>query len=224
MMRMSFPRLLCSFATAALLAGCASYTDTATQELTVTTPGASESICYVELGRIVYKIYPPETINISRRNDSMTLNCLASGNRSQTAVIEPRLGRSLIWNLANGMVIGTAYDLASGAAYRFPNRIDVSFEDTVASPEPLPGYMQPDTIRPEPYEMEQILPGEPVLASDKDAPPPGGIGKSPRLIELEARQKQMQKALDSAAQETALPSAPETGQEADGASVTGDLK
>lgn len=154
-----------------LLGGCAYGVDTALQDVRVETPGAYNAWCIADVRGFRYKFNPPETINIRKSPDDMILECVAPGNRRRTVIVPPRDADTSILNVFNGYVPGLAVDHYSGAAYQYPDLILVDFQGIESEPEAMPAQNAPDVIQPEEYDLEEFLPSQPRLNSDRYAVP-----------------------------------------------------
>lgn len=151
-----------------LLSSCAYVLDGSVQKLTVETPGAYDATCDVWVDGLRYKASPPQTINISKSHNNMTVDCFAPGNRHRKIIIEPTLSKNAGWNVTNGVVPGAAWDYASDALYEYPETVYVDFSSAETLPERLPSHNNPDIKQPEEYPLEEFRPGLPRLNSDKD--------------------------------------------------------
>ena len=154
---------LCLFA----LGSCAYALDGGTQDVTFVTPGAHNALCYAWVDDIKYKIRPPTTTNIVKSKNDMRVDCKAPGNRHREVVIASRISNSTNWNVVNGLAPGAAWDAFSGAAYQYPDRVEIDFTNLKTKPQELPAQNAPDILQPEDYMLEEFLPGDPALNSDK---------------------------------------------------------
>jgi hypothetical protein len=100
----------------------------------------------------------------------MVVDCMAPGNRRRKVVIEPSLQKHEKWNVANAGV-GAVWDVASNAAFTFPDVVEVDFTSAQASPEAMPAQNNPDIPPPETHLLEEFRPGLPMMNSDRNAVP-----------------------------------------------------
>jgi len=154
-----------------LLFGCAYGFETTVQDLRIETPGAKDAICYAYVDGFRYRFYTPETISIRKTHEDLVVDCLAPGNRRKSTTISPDVTAMMLSNIANGFVPGATWDIVSGAAFKFPGVLEIDFTGIPISSEPLPAHNNPDIRQPEDYDLEEFLPGNPRLNSDKNAPP-----------------------------------------------------
>lgn len=139
------------------------------QDVTVTTPGAQNAMCMVYIKGLRYRFYPPQTTKVPQADDDVIVDCLAPGNRRKKVTIDPDMSVYGFFNIANAG-IGAAWDILSGAMFLYPRTIEIDFRDVPVRPMPLPTYNNPDIIQPEEHDLEEFLPGEPYLNSDKNKP------------------------------------------------------
>lgn len=159
------------FLSVLLLFGCAYVTEKGIQELTIETPGANDAVCYVYVDGFRYRFYSPQTISIRKTSQDLIVDCYAPGNRRKMVTIPPVMTNMMVGNIMNGIVPGTFWDVASGAAFKFPGVLEVDFRNIPLTPESLPAHNNPDIRQPEDYDLEEFLPGHPRLNSDKDLAP-----------------------------------------------------
>ncbi len=151
------------------LASCSYVIDRQIQRVTVLTPGAEDSVCYVYVDGLRHKIHPPESAVISKSRKEMIVDCLAPQNRRRKVVIKPTLSDHAALNVFNGVVPGTAWDLASDSLFTYPDIVNVDFTTAQPMPEALPAHNNPDIRQPEEYDLEEFTSGLPRLNSDRDA-------------------------------------------------------
>lgn len=153
-----------------LIGACAYTFDGAIQPVEFKTPGATNAVCNVFIEKVKYVVRPPQTVNLFKSYDTLTVDCLAPGNRRKVVYIEPTIENSSYGNLANGGV-GYAWDAASQALWKYPDIVEVNFTDTPVKEFGLPAQNAPDIRQPEEYKIEEYSPSTPSMNSDKDAPP-----------------------------------------------------
>ena len=154
-----------SFLALTFVSGCATVLDSATQDITVKTPGAHDAFCFVDNGDMVYRIITPGTARISRRPGDLTVRCMADGNREKTVIIDQQAQNISIANVGTAFV-GTWVDYETGALFKYPATIIVDFRDMPASAQPLPNYHQHFENNPELAGMEEFRPARSALQSD----------------------------------------------------------
>ncbi|MCB1531428.1 MAG: hypothetical protein KDJ35_01030 [Alphaproteobacteria bacterium] len=153
----------------AALASCAYGIDTHIQDVKITTPGARGSVCYAYVDGLRYRLHPPQSISISNTKEDLVVDCLAPGNRRKEVVIEAEINNTTFLNVANGGV-GVPWDAFSGAAYKYPDIIEVDFTNTPVMEEAPPAQNAPDIKQPEEYMLEEFHASRPMLNSDRNAP------------------------------------------------------
>ena len=163
-----FFRLL-SLSSLIVLASCAYAVEKHIQDVRIETPGAENAVCYMYVEGMRYKVRPPQTVNISKSREDLTIDCLAPGNRRHKVVIKPQI--SGLAKAEAPLVAPLLWDLASASAHKYPEVITVDFTYTPVRPEDLPAQNRPDVKQPEEYPLEEFLPGRPRLNSDGDELP-----------------------------------------------------
>lgn len=154
----------------AALASCAYAIDSHIQDVKIVTPGAHGSVCYAYVDGLRYRAHPPSTINITNSREDLIVDCLAPGNRRKKVVIEARINDNTFLNAGNAGV-GVPWDALSGAAYKYPDIVEIDFTNAEVQPEPPPAQNAPDIKQPEEYMLEEFLPAQPVLNSDRTRAP-----------------------------------------------------
>lgn len=160
-------RFILSFLTLFLLTACTTVLDRSIQEFRVETPGVEGATCYLLRPGFTQKIFPPQTIKITKANDDMTVRCLAMGNREKTIVVESRISKNAMLNMYNGFLPGILYDYDTGSLFRYPDVVKVDFSGTLVKPMPLPDYQKFLMENPMIADMEEFRPGQPALQRDR---------------------------------------------------------
>lgn len=158
-----------------LLSACSALnlTDNSVQELTIVTPGAENTLCYAYIDKFKWIYYPPQMRTVAKSHDPMRIDCKAPGNRDSSVVIEPRLVNS---KSSNRLLPDILSQATGNAFYRYPERVEVSFVGELPKPSALPAHNDPSLIQPEDQNLEEYLPGKPLLNSDKNAVNIGAVG------------------------------------------------
>ena len=191
-------RLLASAAIIFTLSACASALQSATQDVTVLTPGAHESVCFLDNGATRYRAWPPETIKISKRPGELKVRCLADGNRERTVVVPVDHEDVVLANATNGFLPGMFIDYHTGAMFVYPDTITVDFTDIPERSMGRPAYDLYLLKNPDLYGMEEFRPGRSALIHDMYAEP----------VELEKRDFATDKqATTSSSTSSAVPAA-----------------
>ncbi|MEM6812595.1 MAG: hypothetical protein AAF549_09045 [Pseudomonadota bacterium] len=156
---------LSAFAAVTFLGACATLTSGQMQHITVLTPGEKNARCTLYNGETKYDVYTNQTINVQRAPYDLMVRCLAAGNREKTVVAEWTGNAWVILNVANGLIPGVTYDLASNAAYSYPKEVVVSFEDVAFMPYDMPDYMK-DGLK----DLDELYNGEYMGPTIADVP------------------------------------------------------
>ena len=163
-------KTILSLATLAAVSGCAYAVDTSVQDITLRTPGANNAVCYMYIDKVKYRVHPPQTISAFRTEEDLIIDCLAPGNRRKKVVIEPLIADSTYGNVITAGA-GAAWDYASGAMFKYPDVVEISFIGVEEGPALIPDQNNPDIRQPEEYELEEFRPSQPRMNSDKYAVP-----------------------------------------------------
>ena len=111
------------------LGGCASITGSTQQSVSVETRHESAQVsganCELVNAKGKWFITSPGSVQIQRSNDDLQVTCnkpgIEPGRASVTSIVKP----GMVGNFFFGGLIGVAIDHASGAAYDYPNLIQV---------------------------------------------------------------------------------------------------
>lgn len=153
-----------------VLASCAYGLDRHIQDVKITTPGAHGSVCYAYVDGLRYRMHPPQTISVNNTREDLIVDCLAPGNRRKKVVVKADVNDTTFLNATNAGV-GLPWDVFSGAAFKFPDIVEVNFTSAEIQPEKPPAQNAPDIKQPEEYMLEEFLPSQPKLNSDRRALP-----------------------------------------------------
>jgi hypothetical protein len=121
--------LLAILATSLILGGCASITGGTQQSVSVETrqdtAQVSGAACELVNAKGKWFLSSPGSVQIQRSNDDLQVTCnkpgLETGRASVVSIMRP----GMVGNFFFGGIIGVAIDHASGAAYDYPNMIQV---------------------------------------------------------------------------------------------------
>ncbi|MCB9991701.1 MAG: hypothetical protein H6867_10105 [Rhodospirillales bacterium] len=160
-------RLLASAALILSLSACASALEKATQEVNVVTPGAHESVCYLDNGEVIYRVWPPQTVRVSKRPGDLKVRCVADGDREKSVTIDTQHQALVLANAFNGFAPGIFIDYHTGAMFAYPETITVDFSDMQAGKMPRPAYDRYLQDNPDLFGMEEFRPGDAALMSDR---------------------------------------------------------
>lgn len=121
--------LLAILATSLILGGCASITGGTQQSVSVETrqeaTQVSGAACELVNAKGKWFLTTPGSVQIQRSNDDLQVTCnkpgLEAGRASVVSIVKP----GMVGNFFFGGIIGVAIDHSSGAAYDYPNMIQV---------------------------------------------------------------------------------------------------
>ncbi len=150
-----------------LTTGCAYTTEKQIQEITIETPGAENARCEVIVDGIPYDVRPPETTTIFKSQEDLIIDCKAPGNRDRRLVISPQKSSMAMMNASTAMA-GLIWDKASGALYRYPERVIVDFTGLESSSYGLPQHYSEDILVDRAHRLEEISTRDVRLNSDLD--------------------------------------------------------
>lgn len=153
------------------LGACATIIDKPTQDIRVETPGAKDSVCFLENDYARYRVHPPQTIKITKFDKPFAVNCMASGNRDKSVDIDPELSQSVYYNVANAVIPGVVTDYATRSMYESPTLVVVDFTNMKPHLHPLPDYQLDILQNPNLFQYEEFRTGRPALQSDRNEEP-----------------------------------------------------
>ncbi len=149
------------------LGACASVLEGQSTEVTVLTPGAENARCLLDNGTVVVSAMTGDTVRVEKNYKDLHVTCAASGNRTVEKTIPIEIQEDTYWNVLNGIIPGTSYDIASKAVYDYPDKITINFTGLRATEYPLPEYHAYDAVKSEDVVLEEFLPGTPTLSTDR---------------------------------------------------------
>ena len=124
---MRFPLLFCLPVIA--LTGCASILDGTKQTVSVQTlsngVAVSDAQCTLQSNKGTWFTNTPGTVTVHRGYDALHVTCAKPGYQSGVQTVASSTKGMAFGNIVFGGVIGAGVDMASGAAYDYPNLITV---------------------------------------------------------------------------------------------------
>lgn len=123
--------LLLAAATAGMLltTGCASVVNGNTQSVSVTTQNKGGDVsgaqCSLTNDKGVWYLTTPGSVGVHRSYGDMLVSCKLAGVPDGTAAVASSTTGAVFGNILLGGVIGAGVDMATGAAYNYPNVIPV---------------------------------------------------------------------------------------------------
>lgn len=167
------------------LSACAYTVETSHQDITFTTPGAEYAQCDVFVDKLRYQVNPPQKLNIMKSGSDMEVHCVAPGNRVKSITVPSSFASRTVWGTPAGM----AWDYASDTMFSYPSVIAVDFSQEAIVANQPPRHNSAEIAQPEDYNLEEYLPGEPRLNSDRF--------KKPQTLQ---RRDDLEKGLESVAE------------------------
>lgn len=128
-MRRSHYFMAVSLAALVTLSGCNTYVEKAYQNVQVVTPGIDGADCTLKSKRHEYRTVTPATVMIERSDETLYVSCTKANYKTGTLSAPSKIS---MWrsgyNVVNGVVPGTAWDVANNSIYAFPDVISVPME------------------------------------------------------------------------------------------------
>lgn len=162
---LSFQKIIL-FVPVLMLGACGYAIESSNQDITFLTPEAMNARCDVYVDSLKYQVYPPQTRNIKKSEKDMIIRCSAPGNRVSEMTVPSKISTRAIW----GTPVGIAWDYASDSLFSYPDVIAIDFTGEEVRPNSPPQHNNSDIKQPEEYDLEEFLPNEPRLNSDKYHP------------------------------------------------------
>ncbi len=175
-MRQKFFAVLSGVAAAAALSGCATMFDHTTQLVEVYTPGVEQVDCILDTPEQRYRLLTPNKVRVEKSRFDIVVTCSKLGYEDAIRTLRPTLTGSTFWNVFNGVIPGTSYDMMSHAVYTYPTKVEIEMvalapqgvvfdpvDETEAEPEPVA-----EPVAEAPKETPVETPSLPYSASDAD--------------------------------------------------------
>jgi len=121
------------------MTGCASVVNGHTQSVSVTTRDRGEAVsgaqCTLINDKGTWYVTSPGSVSVQRSFDALLVDCKLVGLPNGTAAATSGTTAAVFGNILVGGVIGASIDIATGAAYSYPNLIPVDMgKTTVVTP------------------------------------------------------------------------------------------
>lgn len=117
-------RLLLAAAAVLVLTGCNTLIQKQYQKITVHTPGLENVDCILETEMDKYRILAPGIARVERSDLPMTITCQKVNYVTAVKTFDSKIRmKHSQFNVFNGIVPGTAYDVASNSIYAYPDDI-----------------------------------------------------------------------------------------------------
>lgn len=129
-------------AAATSLTGCASIVSGTSQIVSVETLHSGAKVegasCKLENEKGVYYVTTPGTVTVRRAYGDMNVRCEKPGMEAGVASIKSSTKGMAFGNILFGGVVGAGVDVASGAAYDYPNLFQIMMGETAVVPSAAP--------------------------------------------------------------------------------------
>ena len=122
-MRQRFFTVFSGLAAAAALSGCATMFDHTTQAVEVYTPGVEQVDCILDTPEQRYRLLTPNKVRVEKSRFDIVVTCTKSGYEDAIRTLSPTLSGNVFWNVLNGVIPGTSYDMMSHAVYKYPDKV-----------------------------------------------------------------------------------------------------
>ncbi|MFN4327614.1 MAG: hypothetical protein ACK4FF_01955 [Limnobacter sp.] len=110
--------------------GCASITQGSSQLVSVKTMAAAGelkgALCVVSNDKGKWAVNTPGTVTINKSAESLSIKCRKAGYAAGKIEVESRSGAAIWGNLALGGPVGAIVDRQTGAAFNYPDQLQVT--------------------------------------------------------------------------------------------------
>ena len=119
------------------LSGCASIVDGSHQVLSVITPNVQKASCTMTNNKGTFYVTTPGTVTVHRSYDPLHVDCTKTGYEDALITVKSSTKGMAFGNILAGGIIGAGVDMATGAAYDYPQQIVVPMR-LAGTPAPAP--------------------------------------------------------------------------------------
>ncbi len=151
-----------------VLSGCNTMFQDSFEKIMVRTTGVENANCILSTEKQKYLVLSGRRVVVERSNLPLTVACEKAGYYSASVIVKSHVhANAAALNVFNGIVPGTAYDIASNSIYEYPETIIVTLLPMPAEkqePEQAP-YVLPlkqSEVKPAP-----VASAPPAAAADK---------------------------------------------------------
>ena len=144
---MKFFKLFSVLSLGLSLSACGTMISGGSQVITLRTPGTEEAKCTLNNG-VNYVLRTDESINVTRSQKDMVVDCYASGNRHKEVIVEAGVNGWTAANVTNGVIPGLAVDHIYKGLYEYPDVITIDFTGVPAHGFEMPDYHNKDGQNP----------------------------------------------------------------------------
>lgn len=155
----------------ALLSGCATIINGTSQSMTVSTSPPNASCAVDRMGERIGAVpQTPGSLRVDKSKNSLTVTCAKPGYQTTSVTRSPSFSLVTLGNAVAGGVIGVGVDFATGANFKYPEKVQMGLQaDTrypaLSSALP-PGPADQPTYTPDPgqYDARLLQVSDPIRA------------------------------------------------------------
>ena len=129
-----------SFFSVLFLSACGTIASGQNQLITIKTPNATNTKCLLHNEDFKVIAYSYETVRVPKSGKDMMIDCYAPGNRHKAVLAKRKLNGWSLYNIANGVIPGVAYDYFSKGLYEYPEILSINFAGEQSRPYDKPSY------------------------------------------------------------------------------------
>jgi|TARA_B110000196_G_C20870829_1_gene531965 hypothetical protein len=108
-----------------LITQCASIVKGSDQVITIDTPNCPGATCRLTNNDGTYFINKtPGTVSINKSGSALSVSCFKEGEAGSSMSAESKVAKMAWGNILLGGIIGGGVDMATGAAYNYPNFLE----------------------------------------------------------------------------------------------------
>ncbi len=174
-------RLVLALLTATtVLAGCNTMTEQSFQEIDVVTQGVEGADCKLKNDGRIYHVVTPMRIIVDRSPNPLYVHCTKEYYKDYHGKVHAGVD---MWdstlNVFNGVVPGTAYDIASNSIHDYPSTISIAMEwDEAAYQAKMSEYAdEPTTVKRKPPPEVNLPLVDPIITPQGDKAFDSGLNK-----------------------------------------------
>lgn len=117
--------ILCAFAAALLLGGCATITKGTTQSVAIDTPGVTGAVCTISTTAGPQTVATPGVFVLAKSSATLPVKCAKACYQDGGGILGSTFEAMTAGNLIVGGVIGIGVDAMSGAINKYPDQISI---------------------------------------------------------------------------------------------------
>jgi len=128
MIKMKFLIPLATVAVSLTLAGCSSMFNSSVQRVEFITQDITGADCRAKNHNYAYNIYTPDVVTVERSLRPLTVTCRKKGYKTKIIEVPVKVNPTTYWNVWNGVIPGTAYDLGARTISKYPDTVIIQME------------------------------------------------------------------------------------------------